>query len=335
MDNALLIYEKIIEEEYAGIKSMINVQEENLFLDFKEKSDAYFMGIQNDDKRLYAKALSGFSNASGGVLIWGVKAKELNRESPDIAIEERPIKHLRKFMTDLNSLVSDAITPMNNGIINKPIYVNDEIEIDEGFIITYIPVSDLTPHRALLKDNKYYTRAADNFVLMEHYMLEDSFGRRQKPKLEMFYSFMPIGIDNTKVEYFIKICIRNEGKYIATYPSIRIKTCEHLNVERSGVDGNGNWNLKRLLQTSEDQREQGTIFAGGINDAIHPKTYLEIALLVPSPKWREVNYLKRSLDSEKAYLSFEYDLYAEGCTSIKGKVAITAEEIWDTLGIPY
>ncbi|MBW9235526.1 ATP-binding protein, partial [Leptospira santarosai] len=57
-------------------------QEENLFLDFKLKTDATSSNLSKDDKKNYAKALSGFSNTSGGIIIWGVDCRK-NEEGVD------------------------------------------------------------------------------------------------------------------------------------------------------------------------------------------------------------------------------------------------------------
>lgn len=332
MDNALRIYEKIINGGYLGIKSMINVQEENLFLDFKEKADFSVNGVQNDDKRLFAKILSGFSNASGGVVVWGIKAKEVSKESPDIAVEERPIKFLTKFLTDLNSLISDAIFPLNSGIINTPIYLNNDKGSDEGFLITYVPQSDCPPHRAMLKDNKYYTRAGDNFVLMEHYMLEDSFGRRQRPKLEIYYDINGY-VNNTwnKVDYIITVGIKNIGKYLATYPSIKIKPCPDLLIDQYGIR-NGIWNLKPHLQSLNTEKVNGSIFIGGINDVIHPNWFVEVVKLQPARDWMDVTFLKQAETLDRM-ISFKYEIYAEGCSATEGTIEITAEQICDKFNI--
>ena len=77
-DNANLIFEKIINQGYNAIKKMIDEpQVENLWLDFKQKSDTDGSAkLSESDKGNFAKALSGFANAAGGVLI--TKSKDLS-----------------------------------------------------------------------------------------------------------------------------------------------------------------------------------------------------------------------------------------------------------------
>ena len=53
-------------------------QEENLLLDFKQVNDAEL--TNKDDRKNLAKALSGFSNSSGGLIVWGIDARKTLRE---------------------------------------------------------------------------------------------------------------------------------------------------------------------------------------------------------------------------------------------------------------
>ena len=75
-------------------------QEENLRLDFKLQSNSEF--TNKDDIRNFAKALSGFANSNGGIIIWGINARK-NAEGIDCAPwcpassdarSERSVRHL-------------------------------------------------------------------------------------------------------------------------------------------------------------------------------------------------------------------------------------------------
>ena len=64
-------FEKI---ELNEIKAFVDQQTaEDLFLEFKTAN--YPNGVEFDKKN-FSKCLSGFSNSSGGILIWGISAKE-------------------------------------------------------------------------------------------------------------------------------------------------------------------------------------------------------------------------------------------------------------------
>ena len=55
-------------------------QEEHLYLDFKLANQA---DLNRDDRKNLAKALSGFANSSGGIIIWGVEANDKNADGID------------------------------------------------------------------------------------------------------------------------------------------------------------------------------------------------------------------------------------------------------------
>ena len=46
---------------------------ERAHVDFKEKHDRRDSKLADDDKKNLAKAVSGFANTGGGVLIWGIE----------------------------------------------------------------------------------------------------------------------------------------------------------------------------------------------------------------------------------------------------------------------
>lgn len=321
-DNAARIYQEVVQLGIEKIRFFVSEQqEENLFIDFKEKKNPTQSGVSSDDKRVYAKALSGFSNASGGVIVWGVEGRKKGNDLPDVATALKPIKHLKKFLTDLNSLVSDAIVPLNTGIVNTPIFLS-ELE-DEGFIVTFVPESEKPPHRAMCSDNKYYTRAGDSFILMEHYMLEDSFGRRQKPKLEIDYKLNKAYKIGDNQHFTITFGIRNIGKYIAFYPSIIVNS---IDLQTSGDSPPYNLNIvsrgKSRIQ-----------YSGGSNDVIHPGTVIMVHHLniAQNSDWVTKAGLLRKSDTN-TMLSFTYELYAQGCQSERGTVEISPDKIMEFLG---
>ena len=76
MSRAEDIFQKLI---YFGEDAIddfiINQQTEELFLDFKQAVSVgkNFVTLHRDDRRNLSKAISGFGNSEGGVIIWGVE----------------------------------------------------------------------------------------------------------------------------------------------------------------------------------------------------------------------------------------------------------------------
>ncbi|MDA5110527.1 ATP-binding protein [Brevibacillus thermoruber] len=324
MENAYALFQQIVNGGYDEIKRMVDEhQEENLFIDFKEKQDAASKGASKDDRKIYAKSLSGFSNSSGGVIIWGVKCREVDG-SPDYAQELKPIQHLNHFLTDLNKYVHQALIPVNSGVQNIAIEIPGQP--DQGFVVTYVPESDLPPHRAMLGVDDYYLRVGDSFIRMEHYMLADAFGRRQKPKLEFYYRIAsPTSQGDKSFECQFIVGIKNTGRYLAHYPALRIKG-KGLQLNNYGINGNYGWSLNPVPQTYGLQKEKGYLFAGGVNDVIHPGTVLEVAIFHPeNKKFMSYNDLAGLLDISDLFL-ISYEIHAEGTVGLSGTIRISTSE---------
>jgi hypothetical protein len=66
---------------------------------------------------------------------------------------------------------------------------------------------------AKLGEDRYYKRSGDSFYVMEHFDLEDMFGRRQKPKLQ--FDAVPITEDGA--DEGLEFRIQNVGRGIAKY----------------------------------------------------------------------------------------------------------------------
>lgn len=111
--------------------------EETLYLDFKQKSDAKSGVPGDDDKANLAKAISGFANTDGGLVIWGVKAKPASKDDPDVATQLAPISGLKTFLSRINALSGEVVNPPVAGVESRPIPLPDRS--DEGFVITVIP----------------------------------------------------------------------------------------------------------------------------------------------------------------------------------------------------
>src|SRR5215216_5245108 len=137
-------------------------QEENVYLDFK-RINRPDLG-HADDKKNLAKAISGFANSSGGLIVWGIDARK-NPAGVDCATDRVEIEPLSLFISRLNELTSRAASPIVDGVRHKPIVVSG----DRGYAVTLVPESDSGPHMAKLSEDRYYKRSGDTFYKMEHY----------------------------------------------------------------------------------------------------------------------------------------------------------------------
>jgi hypothetical protein len=183
-------------------------QEEHLHLDFKTIKNANLQ--YPEDKCNLAKSISGFANSSGGIIVWGVDARK-NDHGIDCASTKTEIAQIKLFLSRLNSLTGECVSPIVDGIRHKAL----ELSSQAGFAITLIPENDSGPYMAKLGEDRYYKRSGDSFYRMEHFDLEDMFGRRQKPRLKVNLNVTPI-LNEPGIEE-ITFSMENEGRAMAKY----------------------------------------------------------------------------------------------------------------------
>jgi hypothetical protein len=198
-----------------------NKQEEHLQLDFKTVKHSSLNSA--DDKKNFAEALSGFANSSGGLVVWGVIA-ERNSDGVDCAIGKKELDNLPQFISRLNTLTGEAVNPLVNGVKHRAIPTHS----NKGFAVTIVPESETTPHMAKCGQNRYYKRSGDSFYQMEHFDLEDMFGRRRKPKLIVkaladYRSQLMIKGGG----YILQLSIENQGRGSARSPYLSINLPAH------------------------------------------------------------------------------------------------------------
>jgi predicted HTH transcriptional regulator len=230
-------------------------QEEHLHLEFKTVSNANLRG--GDDMRNLARCLSGFANSSGGIIVWGVQARK-NAQGIDCATAPAEISPVRQFLSRLNEMTGEAVSPIVEGIRHKVI----ETTHDRGFAVTLVPQADSGPHMAKLGgEDRYYKRSGDSFYRMEHFDLEDMFGRRQKPHLYILLRNLPVPEDNAQED--LRFNLQNNGRAIARHAGFFARL-ENVNI----VDVLGS--LENVSHLNEGRptvtytKDQGVIHPNGI-----------------------------------------------------------------------
>ncbi len=260
---ALNIFDSL--QTAADIDHLLNQRaNECLHLEFKTKrlhnSPELTCGL---DVNL-SKAISGFANAEGGVLIVGIDAPSQG------VISKQPVSSLSQLETRANEYVSRATSFVVEGVATKKIFTNQTL--DEGYLVIHIPSSDLAPHRSQ-KDSRYYLRSGESFVPMEHYQIADIFGRRQKPYIVPYISLR--GDINNQGKVIAILGIKNTGRALAKFPYLKVDTQGGFQFNAYGISGNGQWGLPTFPGPTSYSE-----YRGGVNDVVHclmnlPVTKLE------------------------------------------------------------
>lgn len=189
-------------------------QEEHLNLDFKTVNKSV---MTKEDRGVYSKALSGFANSSGGVIVWGVEACKQGKDEYDVACGLPGVEDASLLVQKLNEHTGQCVSPIVEGVRHEAILTGVE---NRGFVKTFIPESDSGPHMALLGRDKhrYFKRSGDSSYPMEHYDITDMFGKRKRPVLNMTYSLHNFTSKSKRIRFILE----NSGRGTAKSPFVAI-----------------------------------------------------------------------------------------------------------------
>ena len=277
-------------------------QEENLFLDFKLVQNAAFTSA--DDRKNLAKALSGFANSSGGLIVWGVDARP-NAQRIDCAIGLQEIQPVQLMIARLNELTSRAVDPRVDGVRHKPIISQGE----RGFAVTLVPESSAGPHMAKCREDRYYKRSGETFYKMEHFDVADMFGRRKRPQL-----VLTARVSRPRDE--IVLSIKNEGRATAKAPYVFIEIPNPFGFALYGLDGNGHDGLPRLPHS--DSASHRRRYGGNLDTVVHPNTIHDVT---------KIEYRGREEARPHGEILIRYEIAAEDMQLLESAITVNIDDL--------
>lgn len=188
MSRARDLFERIKQSGMSAIDALIEDRaSEELFLDFKEASKTTLQSsLPSTDGDNLSKAISGFGNSEGGLLVWGVRCAP-GKSGADVATEIRPLEDAQGFRSQLEGVVSRLTIPPHATVEHHVIPIAGSERA--GLVATLIPKSPRAPHRAETGHRNYYIRAGSSFVPISHDALAGLFGRPPFASLDL--SFVP------------------------------------------------------------------------------------------------------------------------------------------------
>jgi hypothetical protein len=251
----------------AAIRALIG-RSEDVHFDCKE-----WPASDGDAQRIIAKASCGLTNAEGGVIVVGMRARSSAKDDPDVVESATPVADTTAVKSRILELIGQLVEPFVEGVVVSE--VNEQPESGSGFVLVYVPPSEGSPRRSR-KDWKFYQRIGSGTFPMEYFQIEERFGRRPHAKLELHLENAGFDIivgSRTPARWFV-LGLKNVGRGIAKFPSIRYKSGTGLNFNIYGIDGNGNFGLPRHPADRES-----TIFRGGMDHVVYPDEVLKITKL--------------------------------------------------------
>lgn len=283
---------------------------ERIHFDFKEKRDSRDSTLHDNDRKNLAKAVSGFANSGGGVLIWGIEDK---------TIQPKPITDVKKFIANLLELAPQVTDPIATNIDGYSIESDDGSK--SGYGILFVPESVLPPHRVALNideiKNHYFVRSGSMFSIASHTMLEDMFGRRPKPNLTLSVRAEQSGAGGRHLYFMLILGIENNGRGSAKSPFLAINVNKPYKISEYGIDGNGHFGLSKIFNTPVIQEHR----YGSVDSfVIHPGVI------------HDVTAIKLEIDLERLPMypdvAIDYKIAAEGIQIMSGQKSFKIDDLF-------
>jgi Putative DNA-binding domain len=275
------------------VERLINEErEEDLHLEFKQKTNRSNGAPDDTDRNNLSETLSAFANADGGILLWGVATN--HTDHVDRASEPKPITDPEKFRARLQDWVLSATQPPVDGVVLSVIRASDT----GGFVKCQIPASDRLPHMA--KDSRYYRRTSNGRRRVEHFEVEDMFARRRGPQLELTVTPRANGME-------LVVGLKNTGRGSARAPYLALACQPPFRRSPFGLDGNRSEGLPKLPTETPSYPWH---YGAHADFVIHPGASLHVAVLT-----RENNVTPLAVDGVR----IAYAIASEGISQIEGQ----------------
>ena len=212
MERSRELYDRIVKEGKSAIEEFIEDRYiEELFLDFKRSSNnGTEKKLSQTDRQNLAKAISGFGNSEGGVLVWGVDCSK-DTDGADVAKALVLLDNPQRFSSLLQGAISGCTIPPHPGVEHKAILING----DRGVVISYIPKSNSAPHQ-MLPNRHYYIRAGSDFIPTPHDVLAGMFGRRPQPSVFHCFTQITPFLEANELHIPFNLLLNNDGPGVAS-----------------------------------------------------------------------------------------------------------------------
>lgn len=324
-DVAAELFANIVAGGFAALKPLIEGGEgETPYIDFKEnrsedpaKRFETSSELSKNGRHVFGKLASAFANSDGGLIIWGVEAKD------NQPIMRRPMSDPGGFVQSLNAQTANVLEPGLPGIQHLPI---DDPELGGGYVVTYIPRSEIRPHMCVQGERTYYMRVGSSSIPMPHFAVRDAVLARARPTLRL--SSLPPSLAGANAanrpgvtQYTARTTLRiaNVGPILARYCAFALSDSDgSIQFRPFGADG-------RPVTVDEEpggaENWSGRLYSLG-QEVLYPGMSLDVGELIAT----------FFADAVPERLGLRYAVYADGF-SYQGFVEVPLAE-WPHLGKP-
>ncbi|RQO53294.1 hypothetical protein DBV14_14775 [Variovorax sp. KBW07] len=175
--------------------------QESLYLEFK-RGDS--LGRQNNQRVELLKDVTGFANADGGRIIYGIAE---SRPVDGIAAADSlaPLADPTITREWLSSTIHDHASPRFHD------FDIEEIAVEGGRVLVVDIKAAGTAHQTLLGDLRYYQRAGVTTRPLEDFRIRDLMSRGTRPLAEVVVRTQNHGISADLHRYSLRVAVTNVG----------------------------------------------------------------------------------------------------------------------------
>jgi hypothetical protein len=184
---------------------------EELFLDYKQSSTTLPAArLSVDDRKNLGRAIGGFANSEGGVIVWGVDCRHTTHG--DVPTKAVPIAQPLALKTLFDSALGGLTLPAHSGVENLDLLNSQRTD---GFVVTHVPAGLHVPYQTLFPKHEYYIRAGSTFQPTPHGVLAGLFGRTPQPNVVPTVRFQAAQFQGGRFQIDFEVATINNGRGFA------------------------------------------------------------------------------------------------------------------------
>lgn len=239
-----------------------------------------------------SRAVSGFANSGGGVIIWGVSTTRHQHTSLDILTQIEQIGSVKKFAQEIDSEIPRLIKSLTIELYQSQVLLKKTSDT-KGMIITYISPTTGDPIQA--SDGKFYLRIRDEFKEMPYETIKRMFSGTASPDLYPIFDNRLVKLEQDG-SWKIPIILENRSSAAArdTEVSVTItnfSACESVNSAEFRDSSNINPGRKIFMADINKPIHRGmNILAGNLTVKMKklklPKRILNLVITVYASNMR-------------------------------------------------
>jgi len=165
-------------DSWTRVEELITSTEaEGLHLEAKAPSEPK---LSKDQREYLARAISGFGNTAGGIIIWGVSTTRHAHSSLDVLTQIEPIGNCKSLLHQIQRTIPTLTSPP---ILNSETRALTQKHTDtRGILVTYIPHHPSAPIQTNT-DHVFYWRSGDDFHPAPYEIIRRLFSATEIPDL--------------------------------------------------------------------------------------------------------------------------------------------------------